>query len=115
VGRTTALRAAQRYGLGGRSGKGRGREVAAVGHRADRLAGGRAEEAWRRPGRRQLRRQLGRAEDSRRAGLPGTPPSPSLYLSLGKKGGERGVRGARSLTLFVSVGSVCGGGQEGTP
>ena len=50
VGRMTALRAAQRYGLGGGSRKGRGREVAAVGHRADRLASGRAEEGRCRPG-----------------------------------------------------------------
>lgn len=100
MGRTTALRAAQRYGLGVGSGKGRGRQVAAVGHRADHLAGGRAEEARRRPDRRQLRGQLGCAEDSRRAGLPGTSLSP-LSLSL------------FSEKPVVSIGSVCGGGQEG--
>ena len=86
----------RRYGLGGGSGKGRRREVAAVGHRAD-LAGGRAEEAWRRLGRPQLRGQLSCTEDSHSAGLPGTPLPPSLSLS------------------FVSVGPICGGGQEGAP
>ena len=98
MGRTTAFRVAQRYGLGRGPGKGRGREVAAVGQRADRLAGGRAEEVRRRP---QLRGQPGRAEDSRRAGLPGTPLSPPLYLSLMKKGATWGAWRALSLFRFL--------------
>ena len=88
-----------------------------MGHRADYSPNRRAEEAWRRPDRREFWRKLGGAGNSRRARVPGTRNLPLIsppQEKKAKRGCKLGGVNKSRFFSFLFTGSVCGGGQEGT-